>query len=217
MIGRSGDGIRVLVAGVDGAEAKDLVREVTCGNGFPCTVGSCGFDEVLVRVGRERPHLVVCAIRSGRTLRDGLIRRIRQGHPGVRVLVVGGSDEPETILPALRQGADGYVQRGDPAISLHEAVRRVLGEDPPLSRGVVMRVLEHLRDGTGPVELPEGILTPRQRQVVEFLSEGWTDKEMADRLGISADAVKQHVAAVKRKLKVRSRPQIAGWYGRGAE
>lgn len=141
---------------------------------------------------------------------------------GLRVLADLGDDRPRSVLVladradgdlvlrSLRLGARGYVTKADGLRDLATTIRRVVAGErvmtPELEKdaiGALGRMARRAREGAD----VEAGLTPRERQVLEFLGEGMTIRQIASRLGISPRTVETHVAKLYRKLGVRTRVQ----------
>jgi DNA-binding NarL/FixJ family response regulator len=143
---------------------------------------------------------------------DGLAatRVIRQSCPDTRILIVTTHENPDYLLEALRAGATGYLLKD---ISRHEllaTIRRVLRGESVLSGDMATRALQHL---TMPqarhVGSPPERLTPRERDVLQLVVEGHTNREIAARLSLSVGTVKIHVEHIIAKLGVADRTQAA--------
>ena len=142
---------------------------------------------------------------QGRFAIDGL-GAMRDLLPEATLLVLTNYLDPAPLFDALRFGADGYLLKGDAENPVPDSLARALAEGVPLSREVARCILRHFR--TPRVTAAQGQLTARQQQVLELVCQGWMDKEIAARLSLSMDRVKQHVAAIKKKLHARSRVDI---------
>lgn len=124
--------------------------------------------------------------------------------PRARVIMLSSRDDPETILEAVRAGADGYLTKADALASVADAVRAVMAGEvllPPELVGTIARLLQE-PPATGP---PLQRLTPRELQVLRRLSAGESSRSIAATLGLSTETVRTHVQAVRRKLGARSR------------
>jgi DNA-binding NarL/FixJ family response regulator len=157
-----------------------------------------------------RPDVVLVDIRMPGL--DGLAVTRRLAGPDVadplRVLVVTTFDLDEYVHTALRNGACGFLlKRSSPAL-LVEAVRAAVAGDALISPSVTVRLLRHLT--AGPAAGPER-LTDREIEIVRVLAHGRTNAEIAAELFLAAGTVKNHVAAIQRKLGVRNRVGIAAW------
>ncbi|MDQ1647258.1 MAG: hypothetical protein QOJ50_3442, partial [Cryptosporangiaceae bacterium] len=148
---------------------------------------------------------------------DGLeVTRLLAGPAAVvpvRVVVVTTFDLDEYVYPALRHGASGFLLKRAGPVLLAEAVRAAVAGDTLISPSITVRLLEQV---TGPVR-PRGprpaaeALTQREVEVAAELARGGTNADIAAALFISPGTVKTHVAAIQRKLGVRSRVGIAVW------
>lgn len=175
---------------------------------------SGGVEEALRQIRSQAPHVVVVDADGDVSVLGEGISRIKAALPSGHVLAWGSKAETGRILRALRAGADGYVLKEDARLSLAQAIRQVMSGEPVLSGSITRLLLDHLCAVAETRDPQPAGLSPRQTEVVHLLCAGQSNKEIADRMDISVDAVKLHVAAVKKKLGVRSRTQIAGWFGR---
>jgi DNA-binding NarL/FixJ family response regulator len=147
-----------------------------------------------------------------------LIKELAEDFPQVAVLVLTSVDEPDEALAAIRAGAQGYVLKNTLRGELTRAVEQMLQGGAPISPGIAQMVLQAFRGaGAAPAPAPpaSGIpaellaeLTARETEVFGFLARGYSDKEVAARLGIAATTVDTHVRSVYRKLSINSRSQL---------
>jgi DNA-binding NarL/FixJ family response regulator len=136
---------------------------------------------------------------SGLDGTDGL-RRLRQAHPALRVVVLAETDDPATILACLAAGVHGYVLQSGSMPQLLHALEIVEGggifAPAALAAG--------LRAAPPPRPAPSG-LTERQREVLRLLSAGRPTKAIARELGVAVGTVKVHLAAIYRALGANNR------------
>jgi DNA-binding NarL/FixJ family response regulator len=143
---------------------------------------------------------------------DGLEVTRRLAGPDVAdpvpVVVVTTFDLDEYVHTALRNGACGFLlKRSSPGL-LVEAVRAAVAGDALISPSVTVRLLRHL---TTPASSGGAQLTDRETEIVRVLAQGRTNAEIAAELFLAPGTVKNHVAAIQRKLGVRNRVGIAAW------
>lgn len=119
------------------------------------------------------------------------------------VVIFSAHAEPDKIAQAIKQGALGYVLKGAPLEELITAIRSAARGESYLQARVAGLLAQSLRS-----PLPE--LSPRQSQILRLLSEGLSNKEIADRLGISERTTKFHVTLVFNRLGADNRAQAVG-------
>lgn len=159
----------------------------------------------LGRIAATNPDVVVLDVR----LPDGdgieLCRAIRSAHPELHCLMLTAYDDDEASRSAVLAGASGYVLKDIRAQRLVESVRAVASGRSLLSARVSGRVAESLAE-QHPDE-PE--LTLRERQVLDLITEGLTNRQIGDRLGLAEKTVKNYVSALLAKLGMERRTQAA--------
>jgi two-component system nitrate/nitrite response regulator NarL len=175
---------------------------------------------------RGQPHAVQASpfqlVLLDLELPDGsgleLLRELN-GYPATRIVTTLYSDD-EHLFPALQFGADGYLLKEDRFEVLVEELQKIVRGQPPLSPAIARRLLHHFRDGEGhgtagaasvPVraEPDHEQLTPRESEVLTYLSKGFTIKEIASLMGIKWFTVNDHIKSIYKKLNVSSRAEAA--------
>jgi DNA-binding NarL/FixJ family response regulator len=166
--------------------------------------------EAVAAVEKLAPDLVLADINlPGRNGLE-LIRDIHALRPNLPVLVLSMHDETLFAERVLRAGGRGYVSKSASGEALIAAIRRVLGGQIYLSDDVSTRLLDSLsgkkqRSRTlSPVEL----LTDRELEVFTLIGKAKETKEISRRLGMSGKTVEAHRAAIKRKLKLKTGPEL---------
>ena len=136
----------------------------------------------------------------------------REGAHDIVFLALSVSDAAEDVIGVIRAGARGYVTKTISGPELCEAISRVHAGDAYFSPRLAGMVLDAFR-GDGPVPLDPELdqLTTREREVLRLIAAGYTYKEVASRLHISARTVETHVSAVLRKLQLSTRRELSRW------
>jgi len=148
-------------------------------------------------------------------------------YPATRIVTTLYSDD-EHLFPALQCGADGYLLKEDRFEVLVEELQKIVRGQPPLSPAIARRLLTHFRSGEGaghanghalsqpafssppaPAPLDHERLTPRESEVLTYLSKGFTIKEIAGLMGIKWFTVNDHIKSIYKKLNVSSRAEAA--------
>ncbi|MCK9899279.1 DNA-binding response regulator [Parafrankia colletiae] len=172
-------------------------------------VGEAGLAaEALRRIPALQPHV---AVLDGR-LPDGsgidVCREIRSNLPGVVCLILTSYDDDEALFSAIMAGAAGYVLKEIRGNDLVGAIRTVASGQSLLAPSVTRRVLERLRDG--PNEDPAmATLNQREREILQLIADGLTNRQIGTRLGLSEKTVKNYVSSILEKLGLASRTQAA--------
>jgi two-component system, NarL family, response regulator len=128
------------------------------------------------------------------------IKAIRARHPGAVFIVLTTYQGDEDIHKAMAAGAQGYLLKGMPHDDLLEAIRRVKGGSQYLPPSVRSSLANRL---------PSSELSPRELQILELIVKGLSNKQIADRLGITEGTVKWHVNAILGRMNVSDRTQAA--------
>ncbi|UFR01827.1 response regulator transcription factor [Streptomyces sp. Go40/10] len=177
-------------------------------------VGAAGDGEEAVRlVGELAPDVVLMDLRMPRC--DGVeaTRRIRAQYPGTQVVVLTTYADDESLFPALRAGARGYLTKDAGGDEIVRAVHSVLSGDAGLSPSVQRRLLERLSQpepepepAPAADEAPDG-LTARETEVLVLIAEGLSNQEIARRLHVSTATVKTHINNLFAKTGLKDRAQ----------
>ena len=155
-----------------------------------------------------RPHVAVLDAR----LPDGngidVCRSIRSRDPNIRGIILTSYDDDEALFAAIMAGASGYVLKQIRSNDLVDAVRRVAAGQSLLDPAVTTRVLERLRHADDePTELAQ--LTEREREILELIAEGLTNRQIGQRLYLAEKTVKNYVSSLLAKLGLERRTQAA--------
>lgn len=133
-------------------------------------------------------------------------REIHRAHPHVRILILSMYDHEQYFFEALKAGASGYVLKSVADRDLLEACRATMRGEPFLYAGAVTALIrDYLHRASHGTELPENILTPREEEVLKLIAEGYSTREIAATLTISAKTVDRHRANILSKLGLRDR------------
>jgi DNA-binding NarL/FixJ family response regulator len=139
-----------------------------------------------------------------------LIRELRSSLPRATALVLSATTDQKHLASAIEAGAAGVMHKSAPMSELVEAVRRLAAGEQLLSQQEVigaLRLLVRVRESNREAQLAIDRLTPREREVLQALAEGWSDKEIATRLHVGVGTVHSHVTNILSKLEVSSRLQ----------
>ena len=192
-------------------------------------VGEAADGEAALELAREtEPDVILMDINLPSTSGLQITRALTAESQGLKVVMITAYDEPEYIYHSLRAGATAFCSKDLPPDSMIRTVHNVsMGNyvlnDQIMSEEEVSNWLQRRRDlfGKQPLENgsdPHASLSPREMEILELICQGTPNKEIARRLGISYQTVKNHVTAVLHKLGVSDRTQAVlyalkhGWF-----
>jgi DNA-binding NarL/FixJ family response regulator len=210
----SGQPIRVLIADDQRVVRDGLGLLVGLIEGIEVVASVGDGQEAVERAQRERPDVVLMDLRMPRMDGAQATGRIREALPETQVLVLTTYADDESLFPALRAGARGYLTKDASAEEIEQAIRALHAGRAHLDAAVQERLLTAALDaGERPAErrapdraLPDQ-LTPREAEVLGLIAQGLSNGEIAAALVVSAATVKTHVNRIFFKTGVRDRAQ----------
>lgn len=196
----SGPKIRVLVVDDHPPMRVGLIALVKSQPGMDVVAEASDGEEAIEVYDDVRPDVVLMDLRMPGIGGVEAILAIRNKHPEARVIVLSTYDTDEDIHRAIQSGAKSYLLKDMPIEEIASTIRAVYEGDSSLPRTVADRLTERaLRQQ----------LTERERDVLEALIKGRSNKEIASSLCISEDTVKSHLKTLFAKLRVRDRTGAA--------
>jgi two-component system, NarL family, nitrate/nitrite response regulator NarL len=139
------------------------------------------------------------------------LTRLREAPLSGRVVVFSVSDEEEDVVNALQRGADGYLLKDMEPEALLKALHQAAAGQIVLSEALTPMLVTRLRDArpARPRDITQ--LTRREREILQLISDGMTNKAIARKLAISESTVKVHVKYLLKKMNLKSRLEAAVW------
>jgi DNA-binding NarL/FixJ family response regulator len=185
------------------------LRELLESEGDIEVVGESGLArEATARIPALRPDV---AVLDGR-LPDGsgidVCRDVRSIDPTIKALILTSYDDDDALFSAIMAGAAGYVLKQVRGTDLLETVRRVAEGQSMLDPAVTAQVLERLRRGPEKSDALAG-LTDRERQILELIGEGLTNRQIGERIFLAEKTIKNYVSSLLAKLGLERRTQAA--------
>jgi DNA-binding NarL/FixJ family response regulator len=161
--------------------------------------------EAVELVSRLRPDVVIMDLSLHELNGLEATRLIMKHSPATEILVLTMHQSEELARDVLHAGARGYMLKSDADQSLIAAVESVRQHKPFLTSRVTEFVLDgYMRGDTREDGAPKAATTPRERQIIQLLAEGNSNKETASALGVSVKTVQAHRANIMRKLRLGS-------------
>ncbi len=130
--------------------------------------------------------------------------RIRRTHPKIAVIMLSGHRQHDEVVRALKVGARGYVWKGSDFLELRFAINAVIRGNTFLSPSVSNDILSRYLNGARTPGVGEELLTPRQRQVLQLIAEGQSNKDIAILLALSVKGVEKHRTELMKRLDLHN-------------
>ena len=175
-----------LAASLDLEDDLVVVAEAECG------------EQVVEVYRRHLPTVVLMDLMLTGMNGIATTERLRQEFPDAKVLMFSTFARDEEVYQALRAGAKGYLLKTAPRVDLLAAIRAVAGGSNHLPPALAQRLAERLTRSE---------LSAREREILQFIRKGRSNKEIGTALFIAEDTVKRHVSNVMQKLRVEDRAQ----------
>jgi DNA-binding NarL/FixJ family response regulator len=207
--------IRILIAD-DHAVVRSGLHSILEMEGDLTVVAEASDGHQALALAQEMlPDIVLMDIKMGDW--DGVTatRRIRNSVPSTRVIVLTNHDQDELVFSSIRAGASGYLLKEVTAAQLANAIRTVADGFSLIYPSIAARVLDEFgRLRAAPLGAAGGDegyhdLTAREREVLQLVAHGRSNKEIATELKISERTVKTHVSNIFGKLELTDRTQVA--------
>jgi DNA-binding NarL/FixJ family response regulator len=173
-------------------------------------VGACSFSpDVVEQVSNTAPD-VLLSDSAAIALSDlRLVSEVRAAIPGLKVIMIGMDADQEIFLRAVQEGIVGFVLKDASAVEVAAAVRSVANQEAVCPPSLCLALFERVASQN--IHPPSFVirhnlgLTRREQQLVQMISRGLTNKEIASQLNLSEQTVKNHIHRILRKLGATSR------------
>ena len=199
----------------DDARVRELLREYLCYQPeFSCPIVVGSMEDFWQELALSLPPRVILLDVSlpGQTGIQAL-PQLKKRLPEADVILQTMHDDPDRIYQALRAGATGYVIKNATSLPQYkQAILDVLAGGAALSPSVARKALTHFQPA--PSQQPD-LLSAREKEVLQNLVEGLSEKQVAHRLGLSPDTVHTYVKRLYDKLKVNSRGELLSRAAKG--
>lgn len=176
--------------------------------GFACAGLWRSAEDALAKIPAFRPDVVLMDIHLPGLSGIEATARLKRDLPEVLVIMVTVYRDHDKIFDALKAGACGYLLKRSSPAEIRRALVDVREGGAPMSAEIARRVVETFHR---PTRIPDETaqLSKRETEILELLTQGLANKEIADRLGLSTETVRVHLKRIYDKLHVHSRTEAA--------
>ena len=204
-------GIRISIV-EDDAEAREMLAKwLDSTTGFRCVSSHGDGLAAVEELPAVKPEIVLMDINLPGLKGIECVRRLKPLMPDTHFLMLTVYGDTNSIIQALEAGAVGYLLKRTSRDELFAALKLVQAGGSPISTGVARRVLQLFQKAPLAVT-PDEELSDRERQVLDLLSHGHPEKQIAERLKISPHTVHTYIRRIYEKLHVHSHAQAVAKY-----
>jgi DNA-binding NarL/FixJ family response regulator len=174
--------------------------------GCECIATFASGEEGLRLIPKLKPDLVMMDINLPKISGIECTARLKAQMPHLRVLILTVYEDGEKIFDALKAGASGYILKRSKPQDIIDAIRVILDGGAPMTPEIALKVVESFRKPAVPQT--DG-LSKRETEVLQALSKGLSNKEIADELSLTVETIRWHLKQIYEKLHVRCRTEAA--------
>ncbi len=189
-----------------------LIRQQT---GFTVLAASADTEEALRKVKDAKPQIVLLDFGLEGANSMEVTAGIKREAPDAKVIIMGLSPLQQNVAEFVRTGASGFVMKDSTFEVFVETIRQVASGGqvlpPELTGSLFDQIINNVNKRSAPKALDAVRITVRERQVIDLIGDGLSNKEIAARLGIAVHTVKSHVHNVLEKLSLHSRLEVAAF------
>lgn len=205
------ESIRVVLVDDHGLCRRGLTELLTHQYGITVLGATADVKELEAMLRDGKPDLLVMDLRMEPFGGIEIMERLRKGGYETPVIILTMSDAEADLAAALRAGVRGYLLKDMAPDDVVDAIRRVAGGEMVVAPAMTMKMIGILQHGDKERSNQNSLkqLTEREREILQLLAGGESNKSIAKTLGISNDTVKQHVRHILNKLNLTSRVEAA--------
>jgi DNA-binding NarL/FixJ family response regulator len=191
----------------DSAPVSASLEKVIADSGeYNCLCVCANAEQALRLIPQTEPDVVLMDIELPDISGIECTSRLKRLLPDTQILILTVYKNSDLIFKALEAGASGYLLKRSTPDEIIHAIREVKEGGAPMSSEIARKVVQYFRKPPGSTPEIES-LTRREEEILSFLAQGYTSKEIGDKLSISYDTVCSHLRHIYEKLYVRSRTE----------
>ncbi len=169
--------------------------------------------EAIALAERLRPEIVLMDVRMPGISGIGATAAIRAVHHDIAIVMLTVSEDEDDLFSAIKAGAQGYLLKNLEGAALRQMLEGIVRHEAAITPNTAARIIEEFARRERSVRSPESTdpdrLTPRELEVLELVTYGFRNKEIAARLALSENTVKFHLRHILEKLHATTRAEVA--------
>lgn len=178
---------------------------------FTCVLTCASGEEALESLPASHPDIILMDLRLPAMSGIECTLRLKKIMPETRILILTASDDENMVFPALEAGADGYLLKHSTPGELHQGLLDALHGGVPMTSGIARRVADFFRQRSK-VRDEVQRLSQRENEVLDLLTKGYGNKEIADKLSLSVQTIRSYLKNIYDKMHVHSRAEAVAKY-----
>ena len=163
-------------------------------------------EDAVAELPARRPQVVLMDINLPKMSGVECTRQLRAILPEIQIVMLTVYDDSDRIFQALQIGANGYLLKRASADEILQAIQDVHRGGAPMSAYIARKVVQSFQQNA-PTARPDEVLSKRESEVLGYVARGYSDKEVADALGLTPATVRSYLKTIYGKLHVHSRTQ----------
>ncbi len=173
--------------------------------GFSCTGAYATAEAAISDMPYNTPDVVLMDINLPGMNGVEAVKKLKEDFPAVNFVMCTVFEDDENVFWALRAGAGGYILKGNSPVKILDAIKEVLEGGAPMSASIAKKVIASFRGGSKEITSKDTLLSEREVEVLQLLSQGLLYKEAAHRLGLSVETIRSHCRKIYEKLQVNTK------------
>jgi len=195
---------------------EGLEKIINLSSGYRCICTCTTAEDALRVLPQQKPDIVLMDIQLPGMSGIECVARLKQLLPSAQVIMVTVYEDPDRIFRALRAGASGYLLKRSAPDHVIDAICEVQQGGAPMSGDIARKVVAYFQNQDAANSELER-LSAREREVLDLVVHGFSNKEIADRLDVTLDAIRWHLKHIYVKLHVHSRTDAVLKYSRARD
>lgn len=175
-------------------------------DGFRCKAKFTTAEEALRQLPKDSPDVVLMDINLPGMSGIECVIKLKEILPEVQIMMLTVYEDNDSVFKSLSAGATGYILKRTPPAELLESIRELYNGGSPMSDQIARKVVQAFQQ-MGKSSKETENLSERESEILSYLSKGYYDKEIADKLFLSVKTVRTHLRNIYKKLHVRSRTE----------
>jgi two-component system, NarL family, response regulator LiaR len=200
--------IRVLIADDHPIVRSGLTITINAEEDMELVAEASNGDEAVARIAEHRPDVIIMDLKMPG--KDGLqaIKEVTEMTPGARILVLTSFSDDDNVFAAIKAGAVGFLLKDSPPDQLLESIRTLHRGEGALHPSIARKLMYEIKRPPERART-DAPLTPRELEVLQYIAQGLSNREIADRMSVSIRTVTTHVGSILDKLHLANRTKAA--------